>query len=136
MYALHVPASMTCSRCIPFRAQRLVGLHQVRGPQRCPGPVRKALPDQGEDISEALKADLERLRAKSGAAGPSVPGSSSNGFNNASGPSQQAPQQPSDPLSGVKDAVDKVSPRRVHPIAKLLRHGWGWGMTGKWGDRT
>ncbi|GIL90218.1 hypothetical protein Vretifemale_17903 [Volvox reticuliferus] len=61
----------------------------------------RVLPEQGEDISEALKADLERLRAKSGAA--------AGGASSLSGAARQAEgQQEPGPLSGFKDALDKL----------------------------
>ncbi|GIL59515.1 hypothetical protein Vafri_14282 [Volvox africanus] len=62
----------------------------------------RALPEQGEDISEALKADLERLRAKSGAAARGAVGSHSGAA------FQTAGQQESGPLSGFKDTLDKL----------------------------
>ncbi|GLI71502.1 hypothetical protein VaNZ11_016719 [Volvox africanus] len=94
-------SASTLSRCLHARAFLFRGpFNPARLTRIAPKQVR-VLPEQGEDISEALKADLERLRAKSGAAARGA-GSSP------SGAALQAGQQESGPLSGFKDTLDKL----------------------------
>ncbi|EFJ42107.1 hypothetical protein VOLCADRAFT_77268 [Volvox carteri f. nagariensis] len=94
-------ATPTLSRCSQARTLNFRRTSNAVRPFRTARIPIRVLPEQGEDISEALKADLERLRAKSASGAAGGP----------SGTAQQPPkaEEAAGPLPGqFKDALDKL----------------------------